>query len=308
MSEAGQDSGMDGALERAMLSLEGLSCGDAFGECFFPLHRNAWRIERREVPPAPWMFTDDTMMAISIAEMLRRHREITEADLATHFAELYDPGRGYGAAMHGYLTRIGMLGGAAWREEAGSLFGGRGSYGNGSAMRVAPLGAYFADDPGRVVEQAAKSAATTHAHDEAVAGAIAVALGAAFAWRVRGNAQTVRVPEWLEQIRDRVPPGEVRTGIDRSMDLPDQTTARQASMVLGNGSMVSAMDTVPFALWCAGRNLGSYEEAMWQTVSSGGDMDTTCAMVGGIVVLQTGIDGIPAEWRRRRESLGDLVG
>ena len=287
-----------------MLSLEGLSCGDGFGERFFPFRATREMARMRVLPPAPWMFTDDTMMAISIAEMLRRHGEIVEEHLATHFAAMYDPTRGYGAAMHGLLPRFRVRGGAAWREEAGALFGGMGSYGNGSAMRVAPLGAYFADDLGKVVEQAERSAVTTHAHEEAVAGAIAVALGAAFAWRSRDAAEVLDVGEWLEPIRDLLSPSAVRKGIDVAMGLPERTSAHEAAIALGNGSLVSAMDTVPFTLWSAGRYLDSYEEAMWQTVSAGGDMDTTCAMVGGMVVMRS---GVPEEWLRRREGFGDLL-
>ena len=52
---------------------------------------------------------------------------------------------------------------------------------------------------------------------------------------------------------------------------------------LGTGRKVSAQDTVPFALWCASQRLGNYEEAFWLTVSELCDVDTTCAMVGGIV-------------------------
>jgi ADP-ribosylglycohydrolase len=76
---------------------------------------------------------------------------------------------------------------------------------------------------------------------------------------------------------------------------------------VGNGSQVTAQDTVPFVLWSAAQSLSSYETALWQTVSALGDMDTNCAIVGGIVVLYTGTDAIPEEWRRNREPLPDWV-
>jgi len=76
-----------------------------------------------------------------------------------------------------------------------------------------------------------------------------------------------------------------------------------AVSALGNGSAISAQDTVPFVLWCAGECLDNYEEAIWLTASGGGDVDTTCAMVGGIVTTYTGIEGIPAEWIQAREPL-----
>jgi ADP-ribosylglycohydrolase len=64
---------------------------------------------------------------------------------------------------------------------------------------------------------------------------------------------------------------------------------------------------VPFALWCAARSLGNYEEALWGVVDGGGDFDTNCAIVGGIVVMRVGADAIPAEWRRRREPLDTIL-
>ncbi len=73
-------------------------------------------------------------------------------------------------------------------EAASALFNGMGSFGNGAAMRIAPLGAYFADDLDRVAIEAERAAVITHTHPEAVAGAIAVALAAAHAVRSREGA------------------------------------------------------------------------------------------------------------------------
>jgi ADP-ribosylglycohydrolase len=75
--------------------------------------------------------------------------------------------------------------------------------------------------------------------------------------------------------------------------------------VLGSGWEVTAQDTVPFVLWCAGTHLADYTEALWTTVSGLGDRDTTCAIVGGIVAAHVGLKGLPAEWLRRREPLPD---
>ncbi len=75
--------------------------------------------------------------------------------------------------------------------------------------------------------------------------------------------------------------------------------------VLGNGSRVMAQDTVPYALWCAGEQLDHYEDAIWLTISGQGDVNTTGAMVGGIVAMSTGLDGLPAAWRSSREPLPD---
>jgi ADP-ribosylglycohydrolase len=72
-------------------------------------------------------------------------------------------------------------------------------------MRVAPLGAYFADDLDKVVEQAERSAVTTHCHREAIAGAIAVGLAAALAWQFGISAEMPSAAEFLHQIHQRTP-------------------------------------------------------------------------------------------------------
>jgi ADP-ribosylglycohydrolase len=62
---------------------------------------------------------------------------------------------------------------------------------------------------------------------------------------------------------------------------------------------------VPFVLWCAGSQLASYDDAILLTASGHGDVDTTCAMVGGIVACYTGRAGIPEPWIAAREPLPD---
>ncbi|MFO0978231.1 MAG: ADP-ribosylglycohydrolase family protein [Planctomycetaceae bacterium] len=84
-------------LERAMLSLEGLSLGDAFGQRFF----FAWVLENateENLPQGPWTFTDDTEMAIGLIQHLKAKRTVVQDELVRIFAERYiaDPGRGYG--------------------------------------------------------------------------------------------------------------------------------------------------------------------------------------------------------------------
>ena len=83
---------------------------------------------------------------------------------------------------------------------------------------------------------------------------------------------------------------------ERAIDLPEGTAVQVAVSALGNGSMVTAQDTVPFAVWSAACHLRDYEEALWETVSGLGDRDTTCAMVGGIVVMYAGAESLPKEW------------
>ena len=289
----------DERLERAVTSLEGLSVGDAFGERYFTGYAEEL-IAARTLPRPPWHFTDDTQMALSVYSLIRQHGAIEQDALATNFSVHYDEDRGYGDAMNRLLPMIYLTG--IWRMLTPRLFGGEGSFGNGAAMRVAPLGGYFADDIDKVVEQARLSAEVTHAHPEGIAGAIAVAVAAAHAWTLRRSEPPPR-PEFLSLILPHVPPGQVADGLRQARDLPTDTTAPAAARLLGSGYNATAQDTVPFALWCAGTYLNDYEEALWLTVSGLGDCDTNCAIVGGIASLSTGMDGIPAAWRRAREPL-----
>jgi ADP-ribosylglycohydrolase len=291
-------------MERALLALEGLSVGDAFGERFFlapeivePL------IAARAIPRTPWVTTDDTEMATAIVDVLDAHGHVDQEALASAFAARYarDPARGYGSGAHRILQAL--CEGEAWREASLSAFGGMGSLGNGGAMRAAPVGAYFADDLGAVVEHARASAEITHAHPDGQAGAIAVAVAAAYAHRWRADRAALGGRDLFAVVLEHTPESMTRFMLERAagIDLADEVEV--AMWALGTGSKVTSADTVPFSLWCAARHLGDYEEAIWTTVSGLGDCDTTCAIVGGIVALSTGAPAIPPEWLASREAL-----
>jgi ADP-ribosylglycohydrolase len=286
-------------MARARLALDGLSVGDAFGGRFF--HPPG---ESRAVPPAPWPYSDDTEMALAIVSVLDRHGRVEPEELARDFARRYqaDPYRGYGLTVRRVLEDIAE--GIPWEQAAGRVYGGLGSMGNGGAMRAAPIGAYYAEDYDAVVEQARVSAATTHAHPEGQAGAIAVAVAAAWASRTGCHAEAGR--GLLKVVTECTPAGETRSGIERALSLDFALPVRSAVEVLGNGSRITAPDTVPFALWCAARHIGDYAEALWTAASAGGDNDTNGAIVGGIVALAGGPGSIPEGWLVAREVFRSL--
>lgn len=286
--------GTSDAIKNALVSLEGLSVGDAFGEKFFGAG-GAERTQRRELPAGPWRWTDDTQMAISIVAVLHKHGQIKQDELAKQFATRFqrDPRRGYGSGAKRLLSRLAQ--GEDWRELAPALFSG-GSYGNGGAMRAAPIGAYFAGDPQEAAHQGQLATEITHAHIEGQAGAMAVAAASALA---SGEHYPVG-REFLQAVLRYVPEGETLAGIE-SACLIEADELELAVARLGTGQLVSAQDTVPFCLWCAAHHLDDYQEALWKTVAGLGDRDTTCAIVGGITAIPSG--GAPGEWVRRREPL-----
>src|SRR5579859_394858 len=153
-------------LKRARCALDGLSVGDALGGVLSPA-----KARTRSLPTAPWYFTDDTLMALSIYSILRRFGKIDQDELARDFALHFIAERGYGPGMRRLLPAIGR--GEPWKEVARKLFGGSGSLGNGGAMRIGPLGAYFADDLTLVGAQAHLATEVTHCHPEGIAGGVA---------------------------------------------------------------------------------------------------------------------------------------
>src|SRR5439155_10532798 len=201
-------------VERMRLSLDGLGLGDALGEMLSYRAESApKRLAENNLPSGPWFHTDDTEMAISICAVLKAHGHVHQDALAKRFARRFerDPDRGYGK-----MTRIQMReinAGAKWRETAANAFSGQGSMGNGGAMRVAPLGAYFADDLERCAEEARASSLVTHTHPEGVAGAIAVAVAAAVAWQLRDTPNVERVPRLFDEVLRLTPESEVRRKI-----------------------------------------------------------------------------------------------
>jgi ADP-ribosylglycohydrolase len=237
-------------------------------------------------------------MALSIARILLKHGEIHQDALAHSFGEQFDSSRGYGSGMlFELLPRL--RAGDDWRIAAQELFDGGGSFGNGAAMRVAPLGAWFSDDVDQAVTQAALSAEVTHAHPEGIAGAVAVAAATALVMQPRPWP----VAELLTRVAELTPASEVQNGLLAARELPLETIPHDAANSLGNGSRVTAQDTVPFCLWIVSQYLDEYHEALWETVSVLGDMDTNCAIVGGIIAARVGLNGIPTEWRQSREGL-----
>jgi ADP-ribosylglycohydrolase len=289
-------------LARARLALDGVSVGDAFGASFY--RRPPSDIAERVLSSEPrWLWTDDAAMGISIVEELAARGDIDEASLASRFAARYvaEPWRGYGPTAKKILTSIHE--GTPWRDAAQAPYGGAGSKGNGGAMRAPPLGAYFAYNLDLAADAARRSALPTHAHLDGQAGAIAIAVATATVASI--PASSLDASMLLTSAFARTPDSATRDGIKTALLLDLDTSVADAVAKLGNGSRELADDTVPLCLWLAARHLDSFEDAMWSCLEAGGDMDTTCAIVGGI--LAAGGAAIPADWLARREPLPEIA-
>ncbi|HEY4850100.1 MAG TPA: ADP-ribosylglycohydrolase family protein, partial [Streptosporangiaceae bacterium] len=86
-------------------ALAGLSVGDAFGDQFFLAANRG--LSPDDEPPGPWEWSDDTELACSVADVLRRLGWIDQGELAAMFAARFDPSRRYGAGLCNCWSRYG---------------------------------------------------------------------------------------------------------------------------------------------------------------------------------------------------------
>ncbi len=294
-------------LELARETLEGLSVGDALGEALSYQH---YRVREQQdfsaFRPGVVRFTDDTAMALGILECLSICKAIDEDALAWIFAKNFkaDPERGYGKMARRILAQL--CEGGGWRAVSSSAFGG-GSFGNGSAMRAAPLGAYFFDDLQKVSTMAAASARVTHFHPEGVAGAVAIAVAAATATASRSLPPDDAAHKVWESVIELTPEGRTADALRTANSFKPESRPADVAKAVGCGYDVSCQDTVPFAVWNACRCLGDFREALLSTVEVGGDCDTSAAIVCGIVTSYSSPACIPEDWRLAREPLPEAL-
>lgn len=283
------------SIKLARRSVLGLSVGDAFGQQFFSRRGIFW-LQYKTPPEPPWRWTDDTAMAIEIVAEMSEGGEIDQDRLAKRFADRYvaEPDRGYGFGAKKLLQAISE--GDDWRMKSSRMFAGTGSMGNGSAMRVAPLGAYFAGEPDRAAGQARLSSEVTHFNPDGIDGAIAIAVAASL---IAGGVTDSSL--LFDGVISRLADTTVRCMVIKARDLSCGASIDDAVGLLGSGDAVLAWDTVPFTLWVAFHSSGSYEDALWKCVEGKGDRDTTCAIVGGM--LAAGGNMPPDAWIAATEPL-----
>jgi ADP-ribosylglycohydrolase len=208
-------------------------------------------------------FTDDTVCTVAIADALMQGGDF--ADTLRAYVRRY-PGRGYGGMFARWAMTPGM---PAY-----------GSWGNGAAMRVSPI-AHWARDEAELLDLGAASAAVSHDHPEAIAGAQAVALAM---WLARDGTEHSALRAIIEH----------RFGYDLEQTV-DQIRAWYRFDV-------SCKGTVPPAIVCA-LEAEDYQDAVRNAISLGGDSDTLACITGGIAEI---LYGLPDEVGSEARALLDV--
>lgn len=268
-------------------SLLGLAVGDALGGKFEAQSAEAIRARFRSTadliayPQEEIWYTDDTQMAIGVAEALIQRGEIDEDVLCRAFVANYVPSRGYGRGARVVLEA--MEENRDYRLVASQHFPG-GSYGNGAAMRVAPVGLLFCDDPRRLWEQARLSALPTHVHPLGIEGAQLLALAVALCTKM----DTFDRNEFFGTLIRSCESAEYRSKLEQAA----QTRSTDGLIALGN--RIEALHSVPASIASFALTPDSFEETICNVIFLGGDTDTLAAMAGALSGAFLGATRLPS--------------
>lgn len=244
-------------------------------------------------------YTDDTAMSIGLAESIIATHSIDQQHLGDRFRLNMDrePWRGYGngpPAVFLMVEKKKITYEEASKRVGAVMFGGQGSFGNGAAMRITPVGLFFYDAPD-IYSLARASALVTHTHPIAIDGA--VVLAKAIGDVVKSDpAKPFRRKRFCKNLIDFARTSEIREKMELVFQLVSQNVSpQQAAERLGRS--VATHESMPFALYSFVRHPSSFEECLFCAVTNGGDCDTLGAMACGISGAFLGIDAIPHNWR-----------
>jgi ADP-ribosyl-[dinitrogen reductase] hydrolase len=226
-------------------------------------------------------FTDDTEMALALAESLLAHRPLDAGDLAGRFVAWLRAGPDdVGIHTRNVLSRI--VAGEPWQQAVEAVQRQKpDSAGNGSVMRCWPVALAHWADLDQLLAGSRLQSRVTHPHPECEAGSAFA--NAAIYYLLRGVSPAGAVAQALDITE---PPGALRAAVERA-------PAHRREELANSGWVRHTLESAVWGLVTT----GSFEEAVVQVVNLGGDADTAGAVVGALAGAAYGLDAIPARWR-----------
>lgn len=284
---------------RFMGTMIGSALGDAIGEMALEIGDRAQLLEHIN-GDEELCYTDDTVMSLATAELLVSQGSIDQQLLGDKFRKYYkeEAWRNYGVVTSAVLNIVENEA-INYTTAALRLCDGSGSFGNGAAMRVAPLGLYFHRSPG-LYEMAKKAAEITHAHPVGIDGA--AVLAKAVAMSVHLNCQRPFAPQvYGRRLVEFAETSRLKKKLQLVLQLvTSRATTEEAAEQLGTQSAVN--ESMAFALFCFLTHPHAYIECVLNAVSRGGDSGTIGAMAGAMAGAYLGAEAIPPHWQRRLEN------
>jgi ADP-ribosyl-[dinitrogen reductase] hydrolase len=231
---------------------------------------------------AAGQWTDDTALALALAESIAEHGLLEIDDLARRYiAWATSDGRGIGRATRAAL--VGASDAAEARDRASEFHARTGmGAGNGTVMRCTPIG-LVARDIDEARGAAFEDARLTHGHPAAAPASAALC------------AALVALREGADPLRAAVAEATGVPDLERSLELA-AADERDALAALATGAAAGACWTTLAIALCALMKIGEYESGVTWVISLGGDTDTNAAVAGALLGLSHGASSIPRRW------------
>ncbi len=279
----------------------GCFLGDAFGAGFEGMNPEKSRFHMSILAKKfPRSYTDDTDMTLALAESIIESGKIDPEGIAKHFSLSCDLTRGY--AIGTIKAVLALRAGLQWHQVARIVFE-EGSFGNGAAMRVSPVGVFYHHDLEELRKAAIEQANITHVHPLGQWGAVmqAACVGLAVS---QTSKQPFKKEQMVTNLREVLWGGPIEymralNKIEEMVAQGKKLQAREVVRSLGNG--VEAHLSVPSACYIALTYSPDFCDAIRAAISLGGDTDTIAGMVGAIVGAHVGEKGLPVEWIEQLE-------
>lgn len=276
---------------RAVGALVGLAVGDAVGTTLEFCPRDTYLPLTDMIGGGPFhlepgVWTDDTAMALALADSLAHCPQFDPADLMRRFVSWWRDGA---YSPTGTCFDIGITTRAALArfERTGEHFAGStdpSSAGNGSLMRLAPVAIWgIVAGEGPMRDTARRQSATTHAAPACLDACEGYALILHAAILGAGFNEAVQAAADLTSGK---PIGDIFAGCWRGK-------ARQA--IRSSGYVAHSLEA---ALWCVAETT-DFRDAVLLAANLGDDADTTAAITGQLAGALYGASGIPSAWRAR---------
>ncbi len=275
--------------DRALGALLGLAIGDAVGTTLEFKQRDSYAPLTDMVGGGPFKlsageWTDDTSMALALADSLCGHPGLDEADLMRRFVSWHEEGE---YSHNQRCFDIGMTTSAAlgrWKRSGNPLAGSNDprSAGNGSLMRLAPVAIRHWNNREVMRDVAARQSRTTHGAAEAVDACVA------FSDVLADAIEGMTVDEVLRG-RDEPYAGMVGAIMAGSWK------GKARDYISSSGYVCHSLEA---SLWCV-EQTRTFEDAVLLAANLGDDADTTAAITGQLAGSLYGVAGIPERWLER---------
>ena len=237
-------------------------------------------------------YTDDSEMMKGVLEsLLATAGKFDGAHMANRFVENYDYRRGYGANATSVLMQI--KDGQPWDRPAKESFYGAGSFGNGAAMRICPVGLLFHNELTTLESIADQVSAITHTHSLGKQGALLQAYAVALA--VQEDPRSFEPVDFVKKLCSLKLSRVYLQKLER-IETYLSSSPPIDRIISQLGVNITAQESVPIAIYNFLSNATNFYEVLYSSIRCGGDTDTIACMSGALAGAFLGIEKIPKEW------------